>query len=228
MLPTVTRVLDEAKGLVEYVASNETLDSYHEIIRVAGWRGDMLKKNAPFVDTHDYSTIEKLLGGIEEWYLDSRTKTWNNVVRWAKDVKENRLAQLGWAMTVAGFGPKAVSVGFVPQKLASKWDSNQTCYAQQLAELGLTPEKNVRVIYLEQQQIELSACILGANPDALLLTAKAYKAGVLNDDAIDFLSKEYTTRETASATDDPADVAQAKQRAREVFLRRMFGLIKQQ
>ena len=32
----VTRVLDEAKGIVEYVASDESIDSYQEIVRAAG------------------------------------------------------------------------------------------------------------------------------------------------------------------------------------------------
>lgn len=228
LIDAQVKVLDVAQGLVEYVASDETIDSYREIIRVDGWKFDQFQKNAPFVDTHNYYSIECKLGEVIDWKIDKRNRRLVETVKWAKDVKTNRLAQLGWDMIVGGFSHKAVSVGFQPVSWCSKWDQDAKPWRDQLNQLGLHEEDGVRCIYIEQQQIELSACILGANPNALQLAAKAYKAGVLNDDAIDFLSKEYTSRETASATVDPADVAQAKQRAREKFLRRMFDTIKQQ
>ena len=43
------RVMNEADGTVEFVASDETLDKrYREIIRVGGWKFDLFAKNAPF------------------------------------------------------------------------------------------------------------------------------------------------------------------------------------
>ncbi len=215
------RVMDQSQGLVEYIASDETIDSYKEIIRVDGWKFDQLKKNAPFVDTHDYSTIGKLLGNVVDWRIDKRSRSLVETVKWAKDVKENQLAQLGWAMIVAGFGPKAVSVGFYPQSFVTKWDTDKTAWCEQLKQLGLHEEDGVRAIYISQQQIELSACILGANPNAIQLTAKAYKAGVLTDSNLEFLAGEYTSRETAAATDDPDDVATAQRQAQEKFATRL-------
>src|SRR5690606_26257673 len=49
-----------------------------------------------------------------------------------------------------------------------------------LTELGIKAEDAaaIRYIYLEQEQIELSACVIGANPNAL---AKAHKEGCLSD-----------------------------------------------
>ena len=38
------RVIDEAEGLVEYVASDESIDSYREIIRAKGWKFNLFKK----------------------------------------------------------------------------------------------------------------------------------------------------------------------------------------
>lgn len=208
-LNPVARVLDEAKGLVEYVASDETLDSYREIIRASGWRFTNFKKNSPFVDSHDYSTIDRLLGKVVDFAV--RGGRLIETVQWAKDVPENKLAQYGWAMVRAGFLP-AVSVGFFPTKAVSRGDA---AFAQQLAELGLGSDAGVRTIYTEQEQIELSAVIIGANPNAL---ARAYKAGALDDAALDFLSHENAKRETARAAVGPDAAALARHQARERFL----------
>lgn len=206
------KVLDAAKGLVEYVASDETLDSYREIIRADGWRFTNFAKNAPFVDSHDYSSLEKQLGTVVAFKVAGKKLI--ETVQWAIDVAENKLAQLGFKMTAAGH-LKAVSVGFFPTKMVTRWDNDQSGYLAELTSLGLAPEAGVRAIYLEQEQVELSACIIGANPNAL---ARAYKADVLNDADLEFLASESSQRETARATDDPAAVAQAAQRARTAFL----------
>jgi hypothetical protein len=207
------KVLDAAKGIVEYVASDETLDSYREIIRAEGWRFNRFQKNAPFVDSHDYYTLEKLLGTVVDFKVAGKRLV--ETVQWAIDVAENKLAQLGWKMTAAGY-LKAVSVGFLPTRVVSKWDSDTLPYFSALTELGLTKDSGVRAIYLEQEQIELSACIIGANPNAL---AKAYKADVINDADLELLSvSQATQRDTANSATDPADAELARQRARTAFL----------
>ena len=220
------RILDASAGIVEYVASDETIDSYKEIIRVNGWLFDMMEKNGPFVDTHNYGTIKNLLGDVLDWKIDTRRNALVETVKWAKDVKENELAQFGWAMISAGFGPKAVSVGFMPVSFVTKWDNDATPWREQLGELGLHEEDGVRAIYIQQQQIELSACILGANPNALQLAAKAYKAGAINDAQIEFLSHEVAKRETATSANVPGDAEVARRQARERFLRRLTNTIK--
>lgn len=218
-LNPVARVLDEAKGLVEYVASDETVDSYREVIRANGWRFDLFKKNSPFVDSHDYSSIEKSLGKVVDFEV--RGGKLIETVQWAKDVPENRLAQYGWAMVRAGFLP-AVSVGFFPTKAVNR---GEPAFSQQLVELGLASDAAVRTIYTEQQQIELSAVIIGANPNAL---AKAYKAGALDDTALDFLSSEHAKRETARAAVGPDAAVLARHQARERFLEQLHTTIKSQ
>ncbi len=87
-------------------------------------------------------------------------------------MEENELAKLGWKMTVGGF-LKAVSVGFIPVRHVRNGADGWT---QALQAVGIKPEDaaNIRWIYLEQEQIELSACIIGSNPDAL---AKSFAAG---------------------------------------------------
>jgi hypothetical protein len=169
-----TRILSEADGLVEYIASDESLDSYNEIISAKGWRFSRFAKNAPFVDSHDYFSIDKLLGEVVAARVEGRALI--ERVRWAKDVEEHNLARLGWKMTLGGF-LKAVSVGFFPTKWARNGGEG---FAEASASIGLKPEdaKNVRAIYLEQEQIELSACIIGANPNAL---AKSFAEGCIKD-----------------------------------------------
>lgn len=216
--PTV-KILDAAKGLVEYVASNQTIDCYREVILAAGWRFTNFAKNAPFVDSHNYGTIENLLGKVVDFRVEGQSLV--ETVQWAKEVAENSLAKLGWAMTEAGF-LKAVSVGFTPTRAVSKWDADTRLFFQQCEQLGLGADQ-VRVIYQEQEQLELSACIIGANPDAL---CKAYKSGVLTDAHLDLISQKRATQETANAADDLGLAAAAHGRARAEFLRKFETTLK--
>lgn len=223
-LAAEVRVIGEKEGLVEYIASDETIDSYREIIRVDGWRFDLFQKNAPFVDSHSYHSIEKQLGKVVDWKIDKRKRQLIETVQWAKDVEGNELARLGWAMTVGGY-LKAVSVGFYPTRFASKWDSDRTTWLQQLQALGVEEETGVRVIYIEQQQIELSACIIGANPHALLQVSKAYKAGALTDAQMEMISRELSERDSDTSATVPGEADASRRQARtDEFLERLKRL----
>lgn len=182
-----TRVIDDKAGIVEYIASDETIDSFGELIRSKGWRFTHFAKNAPFVDSHRYDSVEDLLGKV----IDFEVKRGRLVetVQWAIDVPDNRLAKLGFDMTAAGYA-RAVSVGFWPVKIVSKWDSDPSAYRKELERLELSEEDGPRTIYLEQEQIELSAVIVGANPNALAL---AKRACVLTDDDIDYIQRRNGT-----------------------------------
>jgi hypothetical protein len=58
------KVLDAVAGIVEYVASNETIDCHQEIVRADGWQFNRFAKNAPFVDSHNYESIDCLVGKV--------------------------------------------------------------------------------------------------------------------------------------------------------------------
>lgn len=206
------KVLDAMQGIVEYIASNETIDSYREIIRADGWKFNRFQKNAPFVDSHNYESIDCLLGRVLDYSVQGKNLV--ETVKWAIDVPQNTLAQKGFAMTAAGY-LKAVSVGFMPTRYATKWDNDPSEFNEQCEELGLKPTDNVCCVYLEQEQIELSACVIGANPDAV---ARAYKAGIVDDAWLEKISTEYSKRNIACPTDGPAAVEQARQRIRARFL----------
>lgn len=211
------KVIDAKSGVVEYVASDETLDSYREIIRAAGWRFNHFKRNAPFVDSHDYSSIEKLVGKVVDFRVEGKQLI--ETVQWALGVG-SALAEMGWKMTEGGF-LKAVSVGFFPRRWITP--SDRVAWSEQMQELGLAEQNAPRAIYLEQEQVELSSCILGANPNAL---AKAYKAGALDDTGLEIISQEQVKRATASEAANPGLAALAQVRAREQFLEQFEQALK--
>lgn len=178
------RVIDRERGIVDYVASDEGIDSYREVIRANGWRFNRFKNNAPFVDSHDYSTIEKLLGKVIGFRVDTRKGQLINTVQWAIGVG-NELAELGWRMTVAGF-LKAVSVGFVPTKLLRANSASRDEWLAQLKELGLTEQDAPKTIFIEQEQLELSTVIIGANSNALMA---AHKAGAISARDVELIQR---------------------------------------
>ena len=90
--------------------------------------------------------------------------------------------------------------------------------------MNVAPGAKVDCVYLSWLQIELSACVIGANGNAV---AKAYKAGIVDDQFLDLISTAKAQRETATSTDGPAAVELARQRARERFLLEMQLTIKQ-
>jgi len=215
------KVIDEKTGIVEYIASDESLDSYNEIVKADGARFDRFEKNAPFVDSHNYESVGCLLGRVIDWRVGNRQVV--ETVKWAVDagLPDDHLANIGFKMTVAGY-LKAVSIGFMPLSYVTKWDSNQSQFQEALRDMNVPAGTNVCAIHLEWQQMELSACVVGANPNAV---AKAYKAGIISDAALEKISAEHARRETACSTDDPADVLQARQRAQTRFLLEMQSLI---
>ena len=177
----VTKTLDAQKGIVEYVASDESLDRDREILSASGWRFSNFAKNSPFLDNHHYDSIGSMLGKV----LDARVENKQLVetVQWAIDVPDNTLAQLGFKMTDAGY-LKAVSIGGFPIKVATNDGSRQ--FKELLKSFGQPDNAPVKRIFLEQEQVELSACSLAANTNAL---AKSYKAGLLTDADLDFISR---------------------------------------
>lgn len=169
------RIVDANKGLVDYVASDETLDWYDEIVLASSWHFTHFAKNAPFVDSHSFDCIDKLLGKVLS--AEIKNKQLVERVQWAIDVEENELAQVGWKMTVAGY-LKAVSVGFMDIESIRR---GQPGFDEIVTTLGKEdPSKYAAYrIFTKVEQIELSACILGANPNAL---AKSFSDRVIDEE----------------------------------------------
>lgn len=216
-LTVETRVLDGNAGVVEYVASDQSIDSYGEIIRADGWRFDQFARNSPFLDSHRRESIEDVLGKVVDFRVEGTRLV--ETVQWAIDVPSNQRARIGFEMTRAGYC-KAVSVGFIAMRMVTKWDTDKKAWLQQLQALGRSEEDGVRAVYLEQQQLELSAVVIGANPAALATCARAYKAGVLNDQDLQILSGDLAQRrQPASDATAPGHasieaIARGRQRTR--------------
>src|SRR5581483_1141225 len=64
------KVLDEKNGIVRFTASDETMDHSAEVVRLSGWRFSYFQKNAPFVNSHDYSDVRNLLGQVVAYQID--------------------------------------------------------------------------------------------------------------------------------------------------------------
>lgn len=218
----VVRVVDEKAGIVDYVASDESLDHYQEAIRAKGWKFTHFAKNAPFLDTHMSRTIQNCLGKVLSWQIEKGQLV--ERVQWAIGM-DNPVADIGYKMTVAGF-LKAVSVGFYPMIYASKWDTDKTLWQQQLKETGLHEENGVQTIYVEHEQIELSACVLGANPNAL---AKSYEAKVLSEQDLDglhtFVSRQIANVKTTTEADSHGAASLVRRRARLALFMEMRNVI---
>lgn len=188
------KVIDAAKGIVDYVASDESVDAHNEVILAKGWKFSRFRKNAPFLNSHNSWDIGDQLGKV----VSAEVKDGQLIerVQWAVDVEENALAQLGFRMTEAGY-LKAVSVGFWATKSAWRGDGDDWKSAVSAAGLSAADASMVRRIFIEQEQIELSAVVIGANANAL---AKAFEDGAVSeeqmhkvgfggDDEFDFLMK---------------------------------------
>lgn len=175
-LPAVPKVLSLAERTVQYVASSQALDCYREIVRAAGWKFDRFAKNAPFVDSHNYSSVGYLLGAVIGWKVEG-----DKLMEDVKFIPEGAspLADFAWKMSETGF-LRAVSVGFIPSKVRSRWRDEKD-FAQAVVELQLTAEQAAQcsVIHWEQDQTELSAVLIGANPEAV---AKAHTAGAVTSE----------------------------------------------
>ena len=135
----------------------------------------------------------------------------------------NTLADWAFKMVRDGF-LRAVSVGFIPQRMATKWDSNPGDFLAQVGEMKLdaTTAAKLRAVYLEQEQIELSQCVLGANPNAL---AKAYKAGTLTEEDLEKLSATIAASKNAQPAAISADAGAASPRTKLALLVEIQALL---
>jgi hypothetical protein len=213
------KVLDEKAGIVEYVASDSSVDSYKEIIRTDAWNFSLFKRNPVFLNSHNYNGAENIFGKV----IDMRVvgKSLVETVQWALGLGHEK-AEICYNLTKGGF-LKAVSVGFWPVKQTNHGDPE---HARQLKDLGHRPDADVRTIFTEVEQIELSAVVVGANNNALACSiqnlALALKAGAITEPQLKTISLEAASREPATRANDPAIALAATEQARvEAFLRRI-------
>jgi hypothetical protein len=143
-------------AIIDFMASTEALDRYHEVIVPLGWRLEQYRRNPVFQNAHQYGDIIFTLGKalITEVrplgpgggaYLFQR-------VEFA--VGANPMARIAHGLYRGKF-LNAVSVGFIPLR----WENGDE-------------GAGYRRRYLEQELLEVSAVGIPANPEALQLGLK--------------------------------------------------------
>lgn len=172
----------DALPIIDFVASDETLDRYEEILTADGWRLEHYRRNPVFQNAHQYGDILFTLGKA----LQTEVRNGQLLLRvqFATDV--NPMARVAYGLYRGRF-LNAVSVGFIPLR----WENGDA---------GARPPGATvcRRKYLEQELLEVSAVSIPANPNALQL---GLRAGCLRrDDLTDLLD---LLRQTLASGDPP-------------------------
>ena len=183
-------------AILDFIASDETLDRYEEIICAAGWRLDNYQRNPVFQNAHKYGDILFTLGRalVTEVRAVAGRQVLFQRVEFA--TAHNPMAKIAYGLYKGKF-LNAVSVGFIPVRWenpdGSEQGSSQGCgWPQPTASEEVeadrpatpsslsplptsvsTPSGRFRRRYLEQELLEVSAVGIPANPNALVLGLKA-------------------------------------------------------
>lgn len=139
----------------KFIASDETVDRYGDIIRVAGWKFDNFAKNPQALMNHNQRGMP--IGKVTEW-----VKGKHQGRKVLKETIEFLTADLSpegdLAMRMVDAGAlRTTSVGFLPIRV------NVPKTNDERSTLGLGP---MGVEFVEQEQLELSVVTIPANPNA--------------------------------------------------------------
>jgi hypothetical protein len=149
--PAQTELQPGISPVLDFVASDETLDRYDEIIEAAGWRLDNYQQNPVFQNAHNYGDIIFTLG--KALITEVRDGRLYQCIQFATEV--NPMAKIAYGLYRGNF-LNAVSVGFIPLR----WENGGA-------------DAGYRRKFLEQELLEVSAVGIPANPNALQLGLKA-------------------------------------------------------
>jgi hypothetical protein len=174
--------LNCSQPILDFIASDESLDRFDEIICASGWHLDTYRRNPVFQNAHQYGDILFTLG--KALITEVRTiprKAPNNLstltpqpstvlfqrIQFATDV--NPIARVAYGLYKGKF-LNAVSVGFIPLR----WEDAPAAGTNSATGRagGKVARRQARRKYLEQELLEVSAVGIPANPNALALGLK--------------------------------------------------------
>jgi hypothetical protein len=179
-----------SQPILDFVASDETLDRFGDVISAVGWRLDTYRRNPVFQNAHQYGDILFTLGralvtevrpgprapaGLPSAGTNSSSSrsVLFQRIQFATDV--NPIARIAYGLYKSKF-LNAVSVGFIPLR----WQDAPSgepggAGSPNVQSLGSTHPHSAkpRRIYLEQELLEVSAVGIPANPNALALGLKS-------------------------------------------------------
>jgi hypothetical protein len=154
-LPAEIRSPDASESggaaVIEFTASNSTVDRYGETIEASGWHLEAYRRNPVFQNAHQYGDILFTLG--RALVTEVRGNTLFQSVEFAVGV--NPMARIAYGL-YRGHFLNAVSVGFLP----IRWENGGE-------------NSPWRRRHLEQELVEVSAVGIPANPDALQMGLRA-------------------------------------------------------
>jgi HK97 family phage prohead protease len=151
--------------ILDFIASDETVDRYNEVIELGGWQLDNYRRNPVVLDSHDYYSIASVLGRSDEVAIDDGKL--RNRVRFALD---NPMGTMAYKLARGGF-IRSESVGFIP----IEWVRGNEAAGE--------PYRT----YKKQELIEISLCAVPANPGATM--SAALKSGAVRRDDIKELAE---------------------------------------
>jgi hypothetical protein len=179
--------------VLDFIASDATLDRCDEIIDPAGWQLDNYRRNPVFQNSHQYGDILFTLG--KALITEVRNGKLFQRIQFATDI--NPMARIAYGLYQAKY-LNAVSVGFTPIRWQDFPESSSSLAAPKS---DAVESSNPRRKYLEQELLEVSAVGIPANPNALQLGLKS--GAVKREDLRDLadLLKLTTSAHHATATD---------------------------
>jgi hypothetical protein len=194
--------------ILDFVASDETLDRCDEVIAAEGWRLEHYRRNPVFQNAHQYGDILFTLGKALITEVRTGARPGKPAARDAQPsaylyqriefaVEANPLARIAYRL-YAGQFLNAVSVGFIPLR----WRDGAGQASSPAGSEGVAPGAPRRV-YLEQELLEVSAVGIPANPNALALGLKA--GAIAKSDLRETLEVLRLALEPAPVGPQPAD-----------------------
>ena len=166
--------------IMDFIASDETLDRYNELISADGWVLENFQRNPVIADCHDYSSITKILGRA-----DSIAVADGKLVNRVRFCLDNPMGNLAYKMAKGGF-IKSQSVGFIPLEWVN----------------GSGKDEPART-YTKQELLEVSLVVVPANPAATI--GLALKSGAIRradlDPVVDLLRATGISGENGESTE---------------------------
>ncbi len=165
-----------AQPILDFIASDESLDRYDEVISASGWHLDTYRRNPVFQNAHQYGDILFTLGRALITEVRSiphsalRTPHLFQRVQFATDV--NPVARIAYGLYQGKF-LNAVSVGFIPLRCLDANGDEHTSGTSRFQHFSVSTSQGFHRKYLEQELIEVSAVGIPANPNALALALKS-------------------------------------------------------
>ena len=136
--------INEEKKTITLYFSTAGIDREGEIVLANGIDFTNFMKNPVLVDSHNYGTIENVIGKVENLTIDSK-----GLLGTVKYFAGEGNVKADWAYTLEKNGIGAYSIGFIP--------------------LEKTPgDGEVKIIYTKSELLEISQVIIPANPEAVM------------------------------------------------------------